>query len=162
MKFRSKSKGHMVDVLFTLALFCVFTASALIVVLIGTNVYKTTVSNMQSSFSERTAMAYVAQKVRQNDVENALSVGSVEDQRALVIKEKTDNGVFLTYIYCYNGELCELFTTEDFKPTLESGQPLVPLKDFYVYQNANGSFFVETTTESGEISTMTLAIKTAD
>ena len=40
MKPFGAQKGHVVDFLFTLALFCVFAASALMVVVIGANVYR--------------------------------------------------------------------------------------------------------------------------
>lgn len=43
-----------VDVLFTLALFCVFCASALAVVVIGADVYTSTARSMDDNFSTRT------------------------------------------------------------------------------------------------------------
>ena len=57
-----RNRGSVIDVLFTLALFCVFCASALAVVLIGADVYTSTARNMDQNFSTRTAVSYVAEK----------------------------------------------------------------------------------------------------
>ena len=52
MNQRNENK-HMVDVLFVIILFCVFAVSALILVMIGANVYKKTVNDMDSNFNSR-------------------------------------------------------------------------------------------------------------
>ena len=56
MKPFGAQKGHVVDFLFTLALFCVFAASALMVVVIGANVYRQTVRGMDSNYDSRTSL----------------------------------------------------------------------------------------------------------
>ena len=48
-RFRTQ-KDHVVDFLFTLALFCVFAASALTVVVTGANVYRQTVRRMDQNY----------------------------------------------------------------------------------------------------------------
>ena len=53
MKFQ-KQGGHVVDFLFTLSLFGVFTICALIVAAIGVQVYQNTVSNMENNYTVRT------------------------------------------------------------------------------------------------------------
>ena len=73
-----KGKSSVIDLLFTLALFCVFCASALAVVLIGADVYTSTVRSMDRSYSTRTACAYLAEKARQSDRAGAISLGEVE------------------------------------------------------------------------------------
>ena len=50
---------HMVDILFVIALFCVFALSALMLVIIGSNVYKKTVTNMDNNFDSRTSFSYI-------------------------------------------------------------------------------------------------------
>ena len=63
MKPFGAQKGHVVDFLFTLALFCVFAASALMVVVIGANVYRQTVRGMDSNYDSRTSLTYLTEKV---------------------------------------------------------------------------------------------------
>ena len=63
-----QERNHIVDVLFVLALFVVFTLSALVLVILGANVYRQTVSYMDENYEARTAYSYLTEKVRQNDV----------------------------------------------------------------------------------------------
>lgn len=67
MKKNWKNQGHIVDFFFTLSLFCLFAASALIVVIIGSGVYRNTTVQMEENYVARTALSYVAEKVRQHD-----------------------------------------------------------------------------------------------
>ena len=67
MNIRFQPRRHVIDLLFTLALFCVFAASALLVVLIGADVYESSARGMDRNFGLQTSLHYVAAKVRQND-----------------------------------------------------------------------------------------------
>ena len=82
-----QERNHIVDVLFVLALFVVFTLSALVLVILGANVYRQTVSYMDENYEARTAYSYLTEKVRQNDVYGSIYVGELECQDVL-IKEK--------------------------------------------------------------------------
>lgn len=92
MKPFGAQKGHVVDFLFTLALFCVFAASALMVVVIGANVYRQTVRGMDSNYDSRTSLTYLTEKVRQNDAANAVTIRSVGDSPALVLSQQAGSG----------------------------------------------------------------------
>ncbi len=122
----AKSKSSMIDLLFTLALFCVFCASALAVVLIGADVYTSTVRSMDRNYSTRTATAYLAEKARQGDRAGALSLGEVEGTQALVIATQGEDGAsYTTYIYYYNGAVCEQLLRAEDTPLLANGQQIV-------------------------------------
>ena len=99
-----RNRGSVIDVLFTLALFCVFCASALAVVLIGADVYTSTARNMDQNFSTRTAVSYVAEKVRQSDAAGAVALGEIGGGQALVLTKEGESGLFKTYI-------CLLYTS---------------------------------------------------
>ena len=58
-------QNHFIDVLFTLGLLCVFTASALAVVLIGAHVYQSTAEDMDANYRPATSLSYMAEKIRQ-------------------------------------------------------------------------------------------------
>lgn len=123
---------HTVDLLFTLALFCVFAVSALAVVLVGANVYKRTVSGMETSFTGRTATSYIAQKVRQSDEQGAVSMMYIDSIPTLCLKKDIDGSSYHTYIYYYDGYLRELFCADSLDPKPDMGQPLVELSDFTI------------------------------
>ena len=59
-----RNEGHIVDFLFVLGLFFVFAFSALMLILIGSGVYKKTVDRMNENFNLRTTTAYITEKIR--------------------------------------------------------------------------------------------------
>lgn len=114
-------KHSVTDLIFTLTLFCVFALSALIVVVIGANVYKSTVSGMNENYSTRTAAAYINEKVREFDrVENGFSSIELEsfpgenDLPALRLSRQSEESQLLVYIYYYDGALRELATAPEY------------------------------------------------
>ena len=73
-KRRFHEQVHITDLLFSLGLLCLFTISSLTVLLIGAHVYKQTALDMKTNYTTRTALTYVAEKVRQHDSIQASSV----------------------------------------------------------------------------------------
>lgn len=104
---------HIVDVIFVLVLFAVFTASALVLVILGANVYKETVKNMSHCYDTRISTSYITQKVRQNDSYDSVSVGKLLDTDALIFSHTIGEETYSTYIYCHEGYLKELFMRTD-------------------------------------------------
>lgn len=142
MKRKKEEPGqHIVDILFVLALFAVFAASALMLVIIGANVYQRTVTNMDTHYEERAACSYLTEKLRQNDRADAVSVGALEDVPALVMTEEINGEFFCTYLYLYDGYLKELFVRRDSfagSSLLAAGQNILPLEDFQIEETAAG------------------------
>lgn len=124
---------HIVDILFVLALFGVFAASALMLVTIGANVYKQNIANMSANFTKRTAYSYITEKLRQNDTADAVSMGELDGTEALVLSQEMDGVTYITYLYLYDGYLKELyvrkgsFTGSDL---LSAGQNILALSSF--------------------------------
>lgn len=141
MQTGSKSTGHMVDFLFTIALFCVFAASALMVVLIGANVYKKTAKQMEHNFSTRTSMAYVATKVRQNDVADAMILTTLQGVPALLLRQEIEGAYFDTWIYHFDGALREIFTPSGNDIALEDGQHIVDVDSLRI-EGTDGSLLL--------------------
>ncbi len=129
MDFKQKNR-HMVDILFVIALFCVFAVSALMLVMIGANVYKKTVQNMDQNYNTRTSFAYITEKIRQFDSKDAISIGSLEGNDTLILTTIANDTVYTTYIYRYDGYLKELFVKAGAEISLESGQNILPISDF--------------------------------
>lgn len=130
MKPFGAQKGHVVDFLFTLALFCVFAASALMVVVIGANVYRQTVRGMDSNYDSRTSLTYLTEKVRQNDAANAVTIRSVGDSPALVLSQQAGERTYETWIYVYDGYLREVFVAQGVHVKPTDGQPIKEQQSF--------------------------------
>ncbi len=153
-----QSKGHIIDFVFVLSLFLVLTVCGLLLVFMGSNVYKKTAEDYDNSFSERTTMAFLAKQVRQNKSLNAIKVGNVEGEKALVIREENEFGIFDKYIYCYDKKLCEIYAKESFIPVLSAGKSLVDIENFDV--NIDESGFLTLTIENfdNEKNSLTLSL----
>lgn len=162
MKHKSEEPGrHIVDILFVLALFCVFAASALMLVTIGANVYKRTASNMTKHFSERTACSYLTEKLRQNDIAGAVSISEIDGTEVLVLTQEIDGEAFCTYLYLYDGYLKELFVRRDSfagNDILSAGQNILSLTSFDMEELDNGLLRLKLDTGDGRVLTLYSAL----
>lgn len=133
-----RNSKHLMDLLFTVALLGVFAVTALMVVIMGANVYKKTVERMDEGFALRTSISYISQKVRQNDVQNAVSIGEVEGAQALVLSQTVGGQVYQTWIYYDSGALREVFVKAGSEVKASDGQPIVELGGFVIAEAPNG------------------------
>lgn len=102
-------RAHIVDVVFTLVLFCVFVASVLMVLLSGAGVYKGVVETMEKSYEERTCLQYIEAKLRHYSGEGNIALADFGGCNALMLSQVIDETTYNTYIYYYNGVIKELF-----------------------------------------------------
>ena len=147
MEKRFRSQSHATDMLFTIGLFCVFAASAFILVLIGMQVYQTTVSHMQDTYSTRTAISYVAEKLRQHDVTGGVELVSLEGQTTLRLLDSADDADYYTYIYSDGEYLCELTVRAGTEAKLSLGERVLQVQDFSI-RDAGGGFYEFTADDS--------------
>ena len=160
MEFGGEKK-HMVDILFVLTLFFVFALSALTLVILGANIYKSTVNHMEESFTDRTSYAYVTQKLRQNDEAGALALGYLGDEEALIMTQEVNNTIYNTYVYSHDGYLCELLSRADMEMDPSAGTKIISIEDLSFDEAAPGLYSVEVTTEDGETIPLLLSSHTA-
>lgn len=137
---KPRNRTHVTDILFTLSLFCLFTACAFLVVLTGIQVYRTTVSDMEDNYSSKTALSYVTEKIRQHDFAGGVSVVSLKGENALVLKDPADGETYLTYIYAYEDYLWELSVKEGTPVSRDMGQKIIQVQDFSIEKKENGFF----------------------
>ena len=116
-------------------LFVILTTCLLSVLLSGADLYQTINQRDQVSYDQRTLIQYLTTKIRQNDVNGQIEVGSFDavsdsDQgTTLHIFEVIEDRTFCTRIYCHNGYLYELFSAGGLDFSMSEGQPLLPVKD---------------------------------
>lgn len=125
-----KSEKHVIDILFVIALFCIFALSAIFLISIGANVYSKIVSHMDANFDSRTSFAYVTEKIRQADENGNISVGELDGLPALIITSSSGESSYLTYLYAYEGHLMELMVRSDTPLPPEAGQAIFEVSDF--------------------------------
>ena len=125
-----QQEHHIIDILFVIALFCIFALSAVFLITVGANIYGKTVSHMEDNFNCRTSFAYVTEKIRQADQNGAVSVGELHELPAILITETVDDTRYITYLYQCNGYLKELMVREDTPLSPEAGQDILPVTEF--------------------------------
>lgn len=148
----SKAK-HIVDVVFVLVLFAVFTASALVLVILGANVYQKTVKNMGACYNSRIATSYITQKIRQNDSYDTVHVGKLLSQDALIFSSTIGEDSYSTYIYCHDGSLCELFMKTDSNigtDPLSAGNRIMDVESFAITEINDNLLCISLTPTDGE------------
>ena len=119
---------HIIDILFPISLYFVFTVSALTVLLLATNVYRTTTENSALNFNANTSLSYITEKIHQNDTEGAVSIGSFDGHQALILKQHYNDTEYVTYIYVSEGNLMELYTKSSADVDVGSGKVILPLQ----------------------------------
>lgn len=135
-----RQEHHIIDILFVIALFCIFAMSAIFLISIGANIYGKTVSHMETNFSGRTSFAYITEKIRQADKEGAVSVGEFEGSPALLITETINGTDYITYLYEYDGYLKELMVRRDTPLSKAAGQDILAVSEFSLNRINNKLF----------------------
>lgn len=157
---RLKSRSHMIDIVFALALFCVFAVSALMVALVGARVYSNTIENMNINFDTRGSVVYVATKIRQNDEAGMISVSDLDGIPALLMEQELDGEIYQTWIYHYDGALREIFTSKGSGIGAEFGAVIMEIDSFTIEQTADNLFRISSLDSRGNPVEMVVAART--
>lgn len=126
-----------VDSILALVLFGVFAVCVLLVLLQGARSYERLTRRGQDSYNERTAVQYIITRVRQADAAGAVSLEMTDGVQTLRLTENIDGENYVTRVYCYNGEIRELFSAEKFTFSPEDGQTIIPAKELRFEQDGN-------------------------
>ena len=160
-----REKKHIVDILFVLALFLVFTLSTLTLVLFGANIYQNTVNDMEDNYNARTVCSYILGKFRSNDSCGDISIGSIDGKPSLILNQEINDASYSTYIYEYDGYLRELFVSDSVTlgaEVLNAGNKLCPVDKFEVSECNEGLNPVKITVSlpDGDIESIYLSSRT--
>lgn len=153
MKFRGQNSAHIIDFLFVLSLFCVFTISAFLIVIIGANVYRSTVKNMEDTYSTRTALSYVTEKIRRYDAEGLISLTNLNGTPALAFYDTTDNEDYITYLYSNGDALLEFTVGSDTDASSGMGEEVISVRNFSISEKGDGLLCLSAENADGNVTT---------
>ena len=139
MKLRIQHR-HVIDLIFPIAVFFVFAASSLAVLMLAANIYSRQTADADSNYTTRVSLSYVREKIRQNDTEGGISVQTLEGQSCLALETNLNDVIYTTYIYAHEGMLKELFIRSDAEAHLSDGKPILEVKDFTIEEPEDGLF----------------------
>ena len=123
------SKSRLLETLPNFLLFFLFASCMFFVLLSGAKLYKNVTGVMEEQFSVNTCVSYVTAKARHYDRTDSVSVGQIGETEALLLGEEINGEKYLTYLYCYDGNMMELFCSADLEILPEDGQVIMPLDD---------------------------------
>lgn len=152
-------KKHMVDLLFPIALFLVLAASSLFLVILAANVYRNSVAMEENNYESRTCLSYVTEKIRQSDVNGGVETGTFDGIPCLILRQTFGEQSYVTYLYSYEGQLCELFIQEGVSMQAGDGQKILEVHDFCVTETEKGIFKISCSDEDGKESVTYAAVK---
>lgn len=148
MKFRGQRR-HAIDLVFTLGLFAVFALLAMMLVMIGANAYRATAARMENNFTTRTSLAYISEKMHQYDRLDGIRMAEVEGRPAVAMQEAINGTPYTTYIYFYDGNVCELFIETDSTPECGQGTPVIEAENMEIEEVADQCFRLTVTDKGG-------------
>ena len=142
-------KRHMTDLFFSLSLFGVFSVCSFMLILIGVQIYRSSASQLSSTYSTRTALSYTAEKIRQHDREGSVSLTEINGETALVTKEQIGEETYMTYIYPEDNHLCELSVKEGTTVSAELGEKILEVNNFCIAEKGNGFLEISASDNDG-------------
>lgn len=117
-----KEKTSKITDLLALVVFTVFATAVLLVLLTGAKVYRKLVHSGSEHYEARTAVQYVATRVRQAE---RVTVEDFGGCNALVASEEIGGEIYLTRVYCHDGYIRELFCAENAALSPEDGEKVM-------------------------------------
>lgn len=152
-----KDRQHTIDFIFPLAVLFVFAVSAFTVLLLSAHVYADQTACTQSDYQTATPLSYIREKVRQNDQNGTLSIGSIDGGTALILQVDDT----CTYIYSYEGYLKELYIRKDVDARAKDGKNILEIKGFQIQELSGGLFRVSCQTSDGTEQSVILSERSA-
>lgn len=106
--------------------FTLFSLCLLLTVLNGAAAYRKTLENTEDAFDKRTKTQYLSTKLRQ---ELGISLEDFGGCEALAFRENLDGECYVTYVYCHEGWLRELFCLEGAGLSPADGEPVLEAEE---------------------------------
>lgn len=156
MDTQSNNK-HMMDILFVLSLFLVFAVCSIVLIILGADVYQKQVNHMENNYESRTSIAYLFEKIRQNDSINSISIDTKGESEALKLITNINDTDYAIWLYEYDGFLYELFTRAEIDLSPEAGQKILEISTLNFDQISSTLYNVSFTNKEGENITLYLS-----
>ena len=131
----------------SLLLLGAFAVSLLLVLALGVLQYREISGVLDEQYGPSTAQSYIAAKVRSHDHAGGVTLGTLDGCDALLLHEEVEGWDYVTYIYCYDNGLYELFCEAESELLPEDGERLLDL-DSLSFDLADGLLRV-TCTDGG-------------
>jgi hypothetical protein len=123
------NRGHRIDTIFVLLIFCVFAISVLMVLMLGANTYENVTKMTRDGREDLSVLSYIWTKVKNYDDAGCIYIGDFNGISALYIEEVYGETIYYTAVYQYDDWLYELFCEFGVDLFPEDGSPIIRLDD---------------------------------
>ncbi len=124
-------KKHSIDVIFMFVLFTFFAILSVLIIVIGSGVYEKISNNKALNEQSRTTLSYVVNKVRGAESEYSVRMEQAEGKDVLVIDNEIEGMKMSTLLFVKNGKLKEATIMTGDEYTLDFGDIVIDVNDFY-------------------------------
>lgn len=155
----SREKMNTIDTAFAIALLCMFAASVLMVLLLGTRIYTSMTTATDDSYNERTCLSYIAEKLRHGDKASAVSVGTFDGLNAMMIETEDNHTTYETILYYYDGWLRELFFEKGTSFLKTDGTKIIEAQSVKFTEVKSGLFSVKAVDLKGNTSSLNIFLR---
>lgn len=158
-KDKNLQSNRLLELVVLFSILLLFVGTALAVVLVGAKSYKLIGHDMESNFSVRTPIAYIATKIRQNDRLGSVKVESLGEQSALVLEENIEGTIYEAWIYAYEGQMREVYIEKGTAIAPEDGMEIIAVNDLKVELSADGLLDIQVENQDGKVSELTISFR---
>ena len=157
---RQKKINHGMQGVFVFVLLGAFALMSTLMVLLGAQMYRATVSKTQDNNARRVAASYVRSMVRGYDRQDAVTIAQHGETVCVEMRESWDDEVYVMRLYLYEGSLYEQYTQDsyDFDPAM--GDAVCAMSGFEP-EIKDGALTVALTDSAGETTRVTVALRAA-
>lgn len=139
-----KQKKHSIETVFALVLFAVFTVSAVLLVLLGANIYGR-IGAQLNKMDSTVILSYVTEKLRNCEQEI-----TVKDTDKLLLREEQEGKEYCTWIYVEDGYLKETLMPEGKTPIQNAGNKIALIRNFEVIFSSEDLLKIMVTDDFGD------------
>ena len=155
-----KMVTHSMQGVFVFVLLGIFAVMSTLMVLLGAQMYRNTVDHATANNEDRVLGAYVRSMIRAEDGADDVAVEEFDGTKVLALNESIEGENYVTWLYCYEGQLYEQYTSagHDFEP--QSGSAICPAQSFEP-KISDGLLTVDMTDGAGQPCTVCVGLRCA-
>lgn len=146
---------HHLDGLLAMLLFGAFAICIMVVLLSGARAYGGLTQRDQAAYAQRTALQYVATRIRQADEAGAVGLCRLGEAQALTLGHD-----YQTYVYYYDGYIRELYAEAGAAFDPEDGEEVLPAAGLS-FLISGREIHITLTDEAGQAQQLQLNLRSA-
>lgn len=159
MRTNDLKKASAAEQLCVIVLMFLFAAAMLLLVAMGTSAYGSITKGMNTNYSLRTSLSYVAAKIRQGDKSGQISIKTLNGMESLVIEENINGTFYQTWVYAYDGGIYEMYAEKNTEFQPQDGMRIIDIEQFEVKQASAKLFSLMAEDKSGKTEHLTVAVR---